>query len=52
MGAKENHKYFLKKIAEYIINNSIEGSFVECGVRDGHSAVVLAQALPKDWIFI
>jgi len=42
---KQWHRYFIKKTAEYIKNNNIEGSFVECGVKQGSSSVIMAKTL-------
>ncbi len=48
MGAKENHQHYLRKMAEHILNNSIDGCFIECGVQKGHSVIVLAQTLNRE----
>lgn len=52
MTPKQWHRYLIKKSAEYLYNNSIDGSFVECGVKQGSSSVIMARELKtKGYLF-
>jgi len=45
---KQWHRYYLRKTAEFIRDKEIEGCFVECGVKQGSSSVIMAQVLDRD----
>ena len=48
MKTKLKHRYLLKKMSEYIVNNGIGGDcFVESGVKYGNASIVIAQALQR-----
>ncbi len=52
MTPKQWHRYLIKKSAEYLYNNSINGNFVECGVKQGSSSVIMARELKtKGYLF-
>lgn len=52
MTPKQWHRHLIKKSAEYLYNNSIDGNFVECGVKQGSSSVIMARELKtKGYLF-
>ncbi len=52
MTPKQWHRHMIKKSAEYLYNNSIDGNFVECGVKQGSSSVIMARELKtKGYLF-
>jgi len=48
MTSKQWHRYLIKKLCEYLYKNSINGGFVECGVKQGSSSVIMARELKTD----
>lgn len=47
MTPKQWHRYLIRKTAEYIKAHSIQGAFVECGVKQGSSSVIMAEVLQR-----
>jgi O-methyltransferase len=45
---KQWHRHYIRKTAEYVKKNEIEGCFVECGVKQGSSSVIMSQVLDRD----
>jgi len=45
MTPKQKHRFYLKKIAQWVAFRVAKGSFIECGVKYGTSAIIMAQEL-------
>jgi hypothetical protein len=45
---KQWHRHYLKKTAEFIRDKEVEGCFIECGVKQGSSSVIMAQVLERE----
>lgn len=47
---KQWHRHYLREISIAVKNNNIRGSFIECGVKQGTSSVIMAKALERNGI--
>ncbi len=48
MTSKQWHRYFIRKSAQFIKENGIEGVFVECGVKQGTCSAIMAEVLQRE----
>jgi len=50
MTPKQWHRFYIEQVSKFIKDTSIDGCFIECGVKQGTSSVIMAKTTGKNGI--